>query len=298
MSDNPSHCTIHLDHHNSHQFCTFYSVLDEIGTKMITSNVSVLFSLPLLYSLSLSAALTHTHTFTPTHCPHLRSLCLLHTQNKETHQQASISFWEWKINQFLSFFFINNSVSRFGSHRRQLGWCPNSRQSQFLGIFFVFSTLIISLTNSLFSIQYVCLYRYCFFIPVWPKNIYMQHITNTFNSIYSAKQPAWLMIKPDMQCFNASTHTQTFQHIMDRQRLTILTLSNLQTPVNATLPPWGPRQGHAQPPTSGSLTVSLAPHLGSRYLRDFMPFLGNTLLMHINLFINFWLARLLKSGTP
>ncbi len=40
------------------------------------------------------------------------------------------------------------------------------------------------------------------------------------------------------------------------------------------------------------------PHLGSRYLRDFMPFLGNTLLMHINLFINLSHARLLKSGTP
>ncbi len=67
------------------------------------------------------------------------------------------------------FFFINNSVSQFGSQRRQLGWCPNSRQSQFLGIFFVFSTLIMSLTNSLFSIQCIYLYRYCFFIPVKPK---------------------------------------------------------------------------------------------------------------------------------
>ncbi len=94
MSDNPSHCTIHLDHHNSHQFCTFYSVLDEIGTKMITLLSLLSFLSFSCISLSLSAALTHTHTFTPTECPHLRSLCLSHTQNKETHQQASISFWE------------------------------------------------------------------------------------------------------------------------------------------------------------------------------------------------------------
>ncbi len=68
----------------------------------------------------------------------------------------------------------------------------------------------------------------------------MQHITNTLNSIYSAKQPAWLMIKSDMgmlQCINS--HTEISEHTTDRQRLTILTLSNLQTPANATLPPLG-----------------------------------------------------------
>ncbi len=158
MSDNPSYCTIHMDHNNSHQFCTFYSVLDEIGTKMIISNVSVLF-LSLLSCTHFhfqQRLLTHTHSLTHT-APHSHSLCLSLTRNKETHQQASISFWEWKINQFLSFFFINNSVSRFGSHRRQLGWCPNSRQIQFLGIFFVFSTLIISLNELFISIQYICL---------------------------------------------------------------------------------------------------------------------------------------------
>ncbi len=74
-----------------------------------------------------------------------------------------------------------------------------------------------------------------------------------------------------LQCINA--HTDISQHITDRQRLTILTLSNLQTPVNATLPPWGPRQGHAKPTTSGSPTLFWAPSLRKSLFTGFYAFL-------------------------
>ncbi len=79
-----------------------------------------------IQSLTHSLARTHTHTRTHTHSeltfslslflsythsgshtqwgPSFLSLCLSHTQIKrEKHQQVSFSFWEWKINQFLSF---------------------------------------------------------------------------------------------------------------------------------------------------------------------------------------------------
>ncbi len=95
MSDNPSHCTIHLDHHNSHQFCTFYSVLDEMIWKNDHSTISALFSLLLLYfTFTFSSSYSHTHIHSHRMPPPSLSLCLSHTQNKETHQQASISFWE------------------------------------------------------------------------------------------------------------------------------------------------------------------------------------------------------------
>ncbi len=141
--------------------------------------------------LPLSLSSSHTHT----------------EQQKKTPTGLDL-FLGMKNQSVFIFFFINNSVSQFGSQRRQLGWCPNSRQSQFLGISFAFSTLIMSLTNSLFSIQCIYFYRYCFFITVKPRNLYIKHIPCTFNFIHRAKQPARLMIKPNIQCFNASTHTQ------------------------------------------------------------------------------------------
>ncbi len=177
---------------------------------------------------------SHTFAHTHTQWAHSHSLRFSHTHRpteKNTNRLHSLSGNEKSISFYI--FFINNSVSQFGSQRRQLGWCPNSRQSQFFGIFLVFSTLKMSFINSLFSIQCIYLYRYCFFIPVKPKNI--KHISCTFNPIHNAKQAARLMIKPNMQCFNASTHTHSGQ-----TETNDLTLSSLQTPAHATLPLWEP----------------------------------------------------------
>ncbi len=146
-----------------------------------------------------------THIRSHTMLPLSLSSSHTHTEQQRKTPTGLDLFLGMKNQSVFIFFFINNSVSQFGSQRRQLGWCPNSRQSQFLGIFFAFSTLIMSLTNSLFSIQCIYFYRYCFFIPVKPRNLYIKHIPCTFNFIHRAKQPARLMIKPNIQCFNAST---------------------------------------------------------------------------------------------
>ncbi len=111
MSDNPSHCTIHLDHHNSHQFCTFYSVLDEMIWKNDHSTISALFSLLLLYfTFTFSSSYSHTHIHSHRMPPPSLSLCLSHTQNKErTSRPQSLSGNEKSI----SFYHFSLSIIQF-----------------------------------------------------------------------------------------------------------------------------------------------------------------------------------------
>ncbi len=110
MSDNLSHCSIHLDHHNSRQFCTFYSVLDEIGTKMITSNISALV-------LSLSCTrfhfqqrlLTYTHSLPHTAPTFAPSVSHTHGTKKSTNRPQSLSGNEKSI----SFYLFSLSIIQF-----------------------------------------------------------------------------------------------------------------------------------------------------------------------------------------
>ncbi len=123
------------------------------------------FSLPLLYlTFTASSVYSHTHSLTHIHThtvarthtrsrththtrthsgapPFSLSVSHTHTDQKRKTPTGLILFPGMKNQSVFIFFFINNSVSQFGSQRRQLGWCPNSRQSQFLGIFLVFFQL-------------------------------------------------------------------------------------------------------------------------------------------------------------
>ncbi len=127
------------------------------------------FSLPLLYlTFTASSVYSHTHSLTHIHThtvarthththtqwgpPFSLSVSHTHTDQKRKTPTGLILFPGMKNQSVFIFFFINNSVSQFGSQRRQLGWCPNSRQSQFLGIFFVFFNSYIVL-NKLFILH-------------------------------------------------------------------------------------------------------------------------------------------------
>ncbi len=109
MSDNLSHCSIHLDHHNSHQFCTFYSVLDEIGTKMITSNISALVLSSPVPTFTFSSAYSHTHSLPHTAPTFALSVSHTHGTKKRTNRPQSLSGNEKSI----SFYLFSLSIIQF-----------------------------------------------------------------------------------------------------------------------------------------------------------------------------------------
>ncbi len=99
---------------------------------MITYNVSIPFLSPFpvfdlhfqqcLLTLFHSLTHTHTHTHTGTVGPLSLFLSLTHTQtNREKIPAGFDLFLGMKNQSVFIFFFINNSVSQFGSQCRQLG---------------------------------------------------------------------------------------------------------------------------------------------------------------------------------
>ncbi len=123
--------------------------------------------------LSLSLCLTHTGPLLSL------ALSLTHHRSKEKIPTGLILFLGMKNQSVFIFFFINNSVSQFGSQCQQLGWWPNSQQSQFHGIFLVFFQLLVLMPPTFYR-DYPTRFQYI------SDSIYF----DTFSSLFMTPRPS------------------------------------------------------------------------------------------------------------
>ncbi len=87
------------------------------------SELTFSLSLPFIYAQWLAHTLAHTHTHTHTQWapPFSLSVSHTHTDQKRKTPTGLILFLGMKNQSVFIFFFINNSVSQFGSQCQQLG---------------------------------------------------------------------------------------------------------------------------------------------------------------------------------